>query len=49
MEEVNGIVMPDTHGANQSILFTQIFDPYEVTLREFARIKDDLIAHVYNA
>ena len=35
--------MPRTHGANKSILFNQIFDQYEVTLRE----NDDLFAHVY--
>ena len=34
--------MPRTHGANKSILFAQILDPYEVTLREFAQIKNDL-------
>ena len=36
-------------GANTSIIFAQIFDPYEVTLREFAQIKDDSFAHVYKA
>ena len=39
--------MPRTHGANKSILFAQILDPYEVTLDEFAQIKDVLFAHVY--
>ena len=38
-----------THGANKSILFAQILDPYEVTLDEFAQIKDVLFAHVYKA
>ena len=37
------------HEANKSILFAKIFDPYEVTQREFAQIKDDLFAHVYKA
>ena len=41
--------MPCTHGANKSILVAQIFDPYEVTLRECAQIKDGLFAHVYKA
>ena len=41
--------MPRTHGANKSILFAQILNPYEETLREFAQIKDDLFAHVYKA
>ena len=43
------ILMPRTHGANKSILFAQILDPYEVTLDEFAQIKDDLFSHVYEA
>ena len=34
-------------GANKSILFAQILDPYEVNLDEFAQIKDVLFAHVY--
>ena len=38
--------MPSTHGANKSILFAQISDPYEVTLSEFAQIKRVLFAHV---
>ena len=38
--------MPRTHGANRSILFAQILDPYEVTRDEFAQIKDVLFAHV---
>ena len=38
-----------THGANKSILFAQIFDPYEITLRDFAQIKDDIFAHLYKA
>ena len=42
-------LMPRTHGENKSILFAQISDPYEVTLLEFAQIKDDLFAHVYKA
>ena len=41
--------MPRTHEANKSILFAQILDPYEVTQREFAQIKEDLFAHVYKA
>ena len=41
--------MPRTHGANKSILFAQIVDPYEVTLDEFAQIKDALFAHAYKA
>ena len=41
--------MPRTHGANKPILFAQIIDPYEVTQREFAQIKDDFFAHVYKA
>ena len=41
--------MPRTHGANKYILFAQIFDPYEVTLREFEQIQNDLFAHVYRA
>ena len=41
--------MSGIHGANESVLFAQIFDPYEVTIREFAHIKDDLFAHVYKA
>ena len=41
--------MPRTHGTNQSILFAQILDPYEVTLTEFAQIKRVLFAHVYKA
>ena len=47
-EKINGI-MPRTHGANKSILFAQILDPYEVTLREFAQIKNGFFAHVYRA
>ena len=41
--------MPRTHGANKSIVFAQILDPYEVTLSEFAQIKCVLFAHVYKA
>ena len=41
--------MPRTHGANKSILFAQILDPYEVTQEEFAQIKDGLFAHEYKA
>ena len=41
--------MARTHGANKLILSAQIIDPYEVTLREFAQINDDLFAHVYKA
>ena len=41
--------MPRTHGANKLILFAQILDPYEVTPKEFAQIKDVLFAHVYKA
>ena len=41
--------MTRTNGANKSILFAQIFDPNEVTPREFAQIRDDLFAHVYKA
>ena len=36
-----------THGANNSILFAQILDPYKVTPDDFAQIKDILFAHVY--
>ena len=39
--------MPRTHGANKSILFAQSIDPFEVTLDEFAQIKNALFAHVY--
>ena len=28
-----------THGSNESILFAEILDPYEVTQREFAKNK----------
>ena len=35
------------HGANKSILFAQILDPYVVTLSGFAQIKRVLFAHVY--
>ena len=42
-------VMPRTHGANKSILFAQIVDPYKVNLDEFAQIKDVLFAHEYKA
>ena len=42
-------VMPRTHGANKSILFAQIFNPYGVTQDKFAQIKDILFAHVYKA
>ena len=38
--------MPRTHGANKSILFAQILDPYEVTMDEFAEIKDALFSPV---
>ena len=41
--------MPRAHGANQSILFAQNFDPHEAILWEFAQIKEDLFAHVYKA
>ena len=41
--------MPRAHGANKSILFAQILDPYEVTRSEFAQIKCVLFAHVYKA
>ena len=41
--------MPRAHEANKSILFAQIFDRYEVTLREFGQIKDALFAHVNKA
>ena len=41
--------MPRTHGANKSNSFAQIFNPVEVTLSEFAQIKDGLFAHVYKA
>ena len=39
-------IMPRTHGANKSILFAQILDPYEVTLSEFAQIKHQLFAQI---
>ena len=39
--------MPRLHGANKSILFAQILDPYEATLSEFAQIMRALFAHVY--
>ena len=35
--------------SKKSILFAQIFYPYEATLGEFAQINDDLFAHVYKA
>ena len=38
--------MPRTHGANKSIVLDQILDPYEVTLDEFAQIKDVLFAQM---
>ena len=41
--------MPRTHGANKSILFAQIFEPYVVNLSGFAKIKHVLFAHVYKA
>ena len=41
--------MPCLHGANKSILFALILDPYEVTLTKFAQIKRVLFAHVYKA
>ena len=41
--------MPRTHGANKLILIAQILVLYEVTLRGFAKIKDNLFAHVYKA
>ena len=41
--------MPRTHGANKSILFAQILDPYEVISEGFAQINDVLFAHVYKA
>ena len=41
--------MPRIHGANKSITFSQILDPYDVTLDQFAEIKDVLFAHVYKA
>ena len=41
--------MSRTHKANKSILFAQIWDPYEVTPDEFAQIKDVLFAHVHKA
>ena len=31
--------MPRTHGANKSILFAQILEPYVVNLSGFAQIK----------
>ena len=40
-------VMPHTQGANKSILFAQILDPYKVALSEFSQIKLVLFAHVY--
>ena len=36
-------------GANTSNLFAQIFNPYGVTLPEFAQINDYLFTHVYKA
>ena len=39
--------MPNRHGANESILFAPILDPYKVTPSEFAQINDGLFAHVY--
>ena len=46
--------MPRTHGANthranKSNLFAQIFNPYEVTLSKSAQMNDGLFAHVYKA
>ena len=41
--------MPRTHGANNSILFAQILDPYEVISEGFVQINDVLFAHVYKA
>ena len=41
--------MPRTHGTNKSNLFAQIFNPYEVTVTEFAQVNDGLFAHVYKA
>ena len=38
--------MPRTHRANKSILFVQTVDPHEVTLDEFAQIKDVLFAQI---
>ena len=43
------LIMPRTHGANKSILFAQIFEPYLVNLSGFAQIKHVLFAHVYKA
>ena len=43
-------LLPCTHEKNkQSILFTEMLDPYEVTLSEFAQIKHVLSVHVYKA
>ena len=41
--------MPRTHGANKSILFAQILEPYVVNLSGFAQIKHVFFAHVYKA
>ena len=42
--------MPRTHGANKSILFAQILDPFKVISEGFAqKIDDVLFAHVYKA
>ena len=53
-QQISGLIllrayflMPLTHGANKSVLFAQIFDPYEVNLQEFAQIKNGLFADVY--
>ena len=38
-----------THEANKSILFAQIWDPYELPPDKFAQLKDALFVHVYKA
>ena len=42
-------LMSRTLRANKLILFAQIFNPYEVTLSEFAQINHALFAHVHKA
>ena len=41
--------MSGTNGGNKLILSAQSLGPYEVTVRKFAQLKDDIFAHVYKA
>lgn len=44
---ITPLIILRTHGANKSIFFAEILDPQEVTMPEFALVKDTLFALMY--